>query len=313
MATLLRLARPALLVLGGLTAVVALGWTLGYLMPPPFSGYLALVVVALLATQVYKSRPPQRAGQLFRLYLRARERGSGEEDARRQFLARLRHPDPPGDTAGEVDAAWAGSSEGDRLVAGVGALLARRGSPIDRAVLATVYGRERDRFTIPGWTLLPAAFVREVLGRLDERERRQLDALMERYGVFKQRFFARPSSLDADPGAAATDFGRLLHSMGNRLAKEQPDDAERAYRLSLRVRPEGNLAHGGLALLLAGSGRVAEARQEAGTALEVLDGYARRAADTERPSTEDISPFRAPDGLRRALEQLLAPGPDARG
>jgi hypothetical protein len=312
MTTLLRLARPSLLALGGVAAVAALAWALGYLMPPPFSGYLALVLVALSATQIYKSRPPQRAGQLFRLYLRARERGAGEEDARRLLLARLRHPGPP-DTAAELEAAWVGSSEGERLVAGVGALLARRGSSIDEAVLTAAYGRERDRFTIQGWALLPPAFVREVLGRLDGRERRQLDALIERYGVFKQRFFARPSSLGADPGAGATDFARLLHSMGNRLAKEQPDDAERAYRLSLRVRPEGNLAHGGLALLLAGAGRVAEARQEAKAALEVLDGYARRAADTQMPSTENISPFRSPDSLRRALEQLLASGPGARG
>jgi hypothetical protein len=313
MTTFLRLARPTLLALGGLIAVVVLGWALGHLMPPPFSGYLALILVALTATQIYKSRPAQRAGQLFRFYLRAREHGAGEDEARRRLLAR--HHDRGGRPAGagDVEAAWVGPSERDRLVAGVGALLANRGSMIDPALLAAAYGRERDRLTIPGWALLPPEFVQEVRGRLAERERSQLDALMDRYVVFKQRFFTRPSLLGADPGASATDFARLLHSMGNRLAKEQPGDAERAYRLSLRVRPERNLAHAGLALLLADTGRDDEASRQARTALQVLDAYAQHTAEAQTPSTEDISPFRSPLSLRQALERLLAPDPGARG
>lgn len=304
------LARLALSTLAAVTAVVALGWALGHVMPPPFSGYLAFVIVGVVATQLYKSRPAPRAGRLFRLYLRARAGGAGEEQARQRLLDVDR---ARGTGAGEMAAAWVGPSERDRLVAGVGALLAQRGPPIEPSVLAAAYGRERDRFTIPGWALLPAEFVRAVRGPLDEREGSDLDALMERYAVFKQRFFARVSLLGVDPQASATDFARLIHSMGNRMAKEQPGDAERAYRLSLRLRPDGNLAHAGLALLLAATGRDSEASREAGTALQVLDGYARRAQDAQIPTTEDISPFRSPTSLREALTRLLTPPTGARG
>jgi hypothetical protein len=302
------LAWSALLALAALAAVVALAWALGYVMPPPFSGYLAAIVVASVATQIYKSQPRQRAARLFRLYLRARERGAGEGDARRALLGGLRRERGERDrVAREVAAVWTGLTESDRLVAGVQALLAHRGCTIEPLELAAAYGRERDRFRIPGWALLPAGFVREVCGRLDELKRRELDALMDRYAVFKQRFFTRPSSLGADPPASAIDFARLLHSMGNRLAREQPRDAECAYRLSLRLRPERNLAHAGLALLLARTGRDAEAIREARTALQVLDGYTRRVQDEQAPSPEDISPFRSPDSLRQALERLLSP------
>ena len=227
-----------------------------------------------------------------------------EEEARRRLLERER--------TAEVGAAWAGGSERDRLLAAVAALLAGRGLTLEPGVLAAAFERERDRFTIPGWALLPPGFVRAVREPLDERERGQLDALMERYAVFGQRFFTRPSALGVDPGASAVDFARLLHSMGNRLAREEPGDAERAYRLSLRVRPAGNLAHAGLALLLAQTGRDAEASREAQTALQVLDGYARQAA-AQMPSTEDISPFRSPTSLREALGRLLAPTAGADG
>ena len=135
----------------------------------------------------------------------------------------------------------------------------------------------------------------------------QLDALAEKYQLFRQRFFRRPTSLRLDPAASATDFARLLHSVGNRLAKEEPGDAERAYRLSLSLRPEGNLAHGGLALLLAETGRVRDAAREAKLALELLDRFAADAA-ARTPTTEDISPFRSPGALREALERVAAGG-----
>ncbi|HEX7786782.1 MAG TPA: hypothetical protein VF653_11235 [Methylomirabilota bacterium] len=289
--------RLALIALGAVGAVLALGWVLGHVMPPPYSGYLAFVVVGFVATQLYKRRPAERARRLFRVYLRARQRGADEEGARRQLVERGHDGTAP---------VWAGASERDRLIAAVAALLAGRGVTLERPALATAFERERDRFTIPGWTLLPPGFVEAVRGPLDERERGHLDTLMERYAVFRQRFFARPSTLGVDPGASVVDFARLLHSMGNRLTAEHGGDAERAYRLSLRMRPEGNLAHAGLALLLASTGRDAEAGREAKTALEVLDSYARDAS-ARTPSTEDISPFKSPTSLREALTRLLAP------
>ena len=297
----MRAGRLALIALGAVGAVLTLGWALGHLMPPPYSGYLAFVIVGFVATQLYRRRPAERAGRLFRVYLRARQRGAGEEEAHRQLLEGARHRPSVG-----TEPAWAGASERDRLAAGVAALLAGRGVTLAPAAFAAAFERERDRFTIPGWALLPPGFVERVRGPLDERERGQLDALMEQYGVFRQRFFARPSALGADPEAGAIDFARLLHSMGNRLTKEQPGDAERAYRLSLRMRPADNLAHAGLALLLASTGRDAEAGREARTALDVLDNYAREASE-RTPSTEDISPFKSPSSLRAALSRLLAP------
>ena len=302
-----RLTRPAAVALLAVAAVLAFGWALGHVMPPPYSGYLAFVIVGFVATQIYRRRPAERAGRLLRRYLRARHRGVGEEEARRL----LEHDG--GAAIRGTAAAWVGDFERDRLIAGVAALLAGRGTVLEPAALAAAFERERDRFTIPGWSLLPPGFVGAVRGPLDERERGELDGLMERYAVFRQRFFSRPSALGADPAASVVDFARLLHSMGNRLAREHAGDAERAYRLSLRMRPEGNLAHAGLALLLAGSGRDAEASREAGAALRVLDGFARRAVHGQVPSTEDISPFKSPSSLREALAKLEAPAGRADG
>jgi hypothetical protein len=75
-------------------------------------------------------------------------------------------------------------------------------------------------------------------------------------------------------------------------------------RLSLRLRPDDNLAHARLALLLDRTGRNREAAGEARTALTVLDGYTRQAA--RDPPVEGISPFRSPIKLREALERVAA-------
>jgi hypothetical protein len=294
--------------LGAIAAVVALTWALEHAMPPPYSGYLAVVLVGLALTHIVKRQPPQQAARMVRAYLRARERGDDEARARDQLLARL-YPDPPirQRTAGDLDAVWTGPSEKDRVIGGVAALLAHNGKTLDRDALAAIYDRLRDQFAIPGWDALPGEFVVAVRGRLDQREREQLDALALRYRLFHQKFFRSPSSLGADPAAGAAEFARLLNSMGNRLSPDEPGDAERAYRLSLSVQPERNLAHAGLALLLERTGRARDAAREARTALEVLDDYARRAAH-ELPSHEDIGPFKSLAELRSALQQV-ADGP----
>lgn len=297
MSALSRRARWLVLVLAGIAAVVILTWLLEHAIPPPFSGYLAVVLVGLAAIQFYKRRPRQRAYALFHVYLKARARGADEATARARLLAR----------AGGAGAApaWDGPSEKARVVRAVGRLLQARGQVLDEDALGREYDRARDRFMIPGWEALPPEFVEAVLGRLDEDERRRLDALVDRYGLFRQRFFQNASSLAADPEASRRDFARLLASLGNRMSKEAPGDAERAYRLSLRLSPDRNLAHAGLALLLHQTGRTRDARQEARIALEVLDEYARQAAEGP-PSTEDIYPFRTPPALREALGRVAA-------
>jgi hypothetical protein len=290
--------------IAAVAAVVALTWALEHVVPPPYSGYLALVVVGLVATEVFKRQPRQRARRMFRIYLYARERGAAEPEARTRLLGRLsRNPETRQALARDLEARWVGPFEKDRATAGVALLLAHAGKALDAETLGAAYDRERDRFTIAGWEALPSEFVETVFGRLDERERDQLNRLVDEYRLFQQKFFKSATSLAADPAAGATDFARLLHSMGNQLTKDHPGDAERAYRLSLRLRPEENLAHAGLALLLEQTGRLREAAQQAKAALGVLDGYVRRAAD-RTPSTEDISPFRSPAKLREALERL---------
>jgi hypothetical protein len=306
----LPLGRPVRIVgiaLAGATAVVALTWLFEHAIAPPFSGYLALILVGLAVTHVLRRQPQQQAYRLFFPYFRARERGADEVAARARLLARAGGGPGRADAiARAVTAAWSGPSERERAVAGVAALLAERGRPVGRDVVAAAYDRARDRFTIPGWEALPREFVEAVRGRLDERERGQLEALAEKYRLFQQRFFRRSTSLGADPAASLVDFARLLASLGNRMAAEAPGDAERAYRLSVRLRPEENLAHGGLAILLGRVGRAREAVVEARLALSVLDDYAARAADRD-PTPEDISPFRSPKAFREALERLAGP------
>ncbi len=299
MSALPRRARWLVLVLAGIAAVVILTWLLEHAIPPPFSGYLAVVLVGLAAIQLYKRRPRQQAFALFHAYLKARARGADEAAARARLLARA------GGSEAGAGTAWEGPSEKARVVGAVGRLLGARGQVLDEDALGREYDRARDRFMIPGWEALPPEFVEAVLGRLDEDERRRLDALIDRYRLFQQRFFQNASSLAADPAASRRDFARLLASLGNRIRKEAPGDAERAYRLSLRLSPDRNLAHAGLALLLDQTGRARDARQEARIALEVLDDYARQAAQ-EPPSMEDIYPFRTPPALREALGRVAA-------
>ena len=125
---------------------------------------------------------------------------------------------------------------------------------------------------------------------------------------FYQKFFRCPTSLGVEPEASVVDFARLLQSLGTRLSQADAADAERAYRLSLRLRPDGSLAHAGRALLLERHGRVVEASREARLALEVLDAYAGGAAERE-PTVEDITPFRSPLRLREELQHLATPPP----
>lgn len=301
-----RLPRLAMMAAVFVGAVVALTWLLERAVPPPYSGYLALVTVGLVTIQIYKRQPGPRAQHLFRIYLRARARGMDEPAARERLLARL-----AGDEDGrrrawrEIEPLWTGRSEKERVMAGVGALLERLGTRLDGEALSRAYDRVRDRLTISGWEALPAEFVEAVRARLDEGEWTQLDGLVDQYRLFNQRFFRSPSSLTADLTMSVEDFARLLHSLGNRMTKEQPGDAERAYRLSLRLRPDRNLAHAGLALLLEQTGRSREAAREAQRALVVLDEFVQR-AQHEPPSTEDISPFKSPTSLRTALERVAA-------
>ncbi len=288
----------------GALAVVALTWVLEHVMPPPYSGYFALCVVGLTVTTILKRRPAERAARWLRLYFRARSRGD-EDEARQHLLARVgTRPE----LRRQVEAAWRGESEKERVLAGVAELLATDGKILEATALRAAYDRVRDKFIIAGWSTLPHEFVRELRSRLEEREWRQLDALTDTYRLFQQRFFQRPSSLAEDPGASVHDFARLLTSVGNRIATDEPGDAERAYRLSLRFRPGENLAHAGLALLLERTGRHRDAVTEARTALHVLETFARRASE-RAPTTEDIYPFKSPRTLREALEQVIGGGP----
>jgi hypothetical protein len=292
--------------LAGAMIVVLLTWALEHVMPPPYSGFLALVIVAVVATEVIRRRPKQRAERMLRRYLAARERGVDEGTARVRLLARFyRSPEARQRLAAQVEATWVGASEKERVSTGIAALLASEGRPLDATALTALYDGVRDRFAIEGWEALPREFVESLRARLEDGDSRQLDALAQKYRLFHQRFFSQPSALAVDPAAKVADFARLLASVGNHIAKEAPGDAERAYRLSLKLRSTENLAHGGLALLLVETGRTREAAREAALALGVLDALARQARE-RAPTTEDIHPFKSPARLREALERVVA-------
>jgi hypothetical protein len=292
--------------LAGAAAVVALTWVLQRVMPPPYSGYLALSIVGLTVTTILKRRPAERAARWFRRYYRARARGD-ERMARERLLAPLRRRPQ---LRAEIEAAWRGTSEEERVLAGVRALLAACGQSIEPPAFRAAYDGVRDRFPVTSWSMLPDAFVREVRRCLEERDQHHLDALTDKYRLFQQRFFRRPSSLGADPGSGVQEFARLLASLGNHIAKDEPGDAERAYRLSLRLHPDENLAHAGLALLFERTGRNRDALIEAHEGLQVLDTFAARASERP-PSTEDIYPFTSPKSLREALLRVTGGSPSS--
>jgi hypothetical protein len=299
MRSLARHAPILLWTVAGLATVAALTWGLGTVLPPPFSGLIAVVLVGLVATELVKRQPAQRALRMFHAYLRARERGFDEATARGRLVATAGGDAARRQLTPVLEAAWAGQSEKERVVAGAAALLASERTAVDPAMLARIYDRARDRFTIPGWDALPAEFVAEIHGRVGPTELRQLDALAARYRLFHQRFFARPVSLGADPVAGAAGLARLLQSLGNRLAADGLDDALTAYRLSLSLDPADNLACAGMAVLLDRAGRGREAAAEAAVALRLLD--ARSGRDL---TSDDLFPCRRQDDLRHALERI---------
>jgi hypothetical protein len=288
----------------GATAVVALTWILEHVMPPPYSGYLALVLVGLTVTELIRRQPRQQVERMFRHYCRDRERGLDEGKARERLLRRRYRSAPGRQRLGpQTEAAWTGATEKERVSAGVAFLLASEGKTFDSAMLAAAWDHVRDRFTIPGWESLPREFVERIRSRLDAESLVQLDALIEQHRLFHQRFFRQPSALATDPTASVADFARFMASLANHIAEKEPEAAERAYRISLRLRPEDNLAHAGLAFVLEKTGRSHEAAREASIALGVLDDYARRAG--QRPATtEDIYPFKTAVGLREALTRV---------
>jgi hypothetical protein len=302
----MRVLRILGIALAGALIVVLLTWALEHVMPPPYSGFLALVIVAVVATEVIRRRPTQRAERMLRRYLAARERGADEGAARVRVLDRFyRSPEVRQRLAAQMEATWVGACEKERVSTGIAALLASEGRPLDAATLTALYDGVRDRFTIEGWEALPREFVESLRARLEDGDLRQLDALAQKYRLFHQRFFSQPSALSVDPAAKVAEFARLLASVGNHIAREAPGDAERAYRLSLKLRSTENLAHGGLALLLVETGRTREAAREAALALGVLDALARQARE-RAPTTEDIHPFKSPARLREALERVVA-------
>jgi hypothetical protein len=223
-------ARALPLVVGVVAALVVLTWALEQLMPPPYSGYLAAIMVAMIGIEIYKRRPGPRAMRMLRIYLRARARGAAEVDASRHLVSyQTRDEAARHRLVSELGTVWVGASEKKRAIEGVRFLLNREGRRLEAAALAAAYDRVRDQITVPGWDALPQEFVDAVHDRLDERERAQLQTLVARYRLLEQKFFRSPSALGADPAAGLVDFARLLHSMGNRLAKDEPGDAERAY------------------------------------------------------------------------------------
>jgi hypothetical protein len=300
----------AALAAAGLAAVAALAWALGTVVPPPFSSVLAIVVVGLLATELLKRRPAQRALRMFHAYFRARERGADEAAARSRLVTRLgRDRTPQHRLSPALEAGWVGESERDRVLGGVAALLAQERRRVDLETLGRLYDRARDRFTIPGWDALPKEFVGELQRRLASSDLQRLDALAEKYRLFHQRFFRNSVSLGVDPAAGVADLARLLQSLGNRLARDGIEDALLAYRLSLALRPADNLARAGLALLLDRAGRSREAAPEAGLALGALDGHTRHAGGDL--TLEDLFPYRKRDDLRQALERIAMDHPSS--
>ncbi len=156
------------------------------------------------------------------------------------------------------------------------------------------------------WNKLPTTVVAEIKRRLGDDGFYKLDALALKYNIFKQRFFEGMDSLKGDIVLYVEMFGHFLSSMGNQLAEHgHMADAELAFRLSIKLKPDQNPSHASLAFLLFKDRRYHEAAQQARAALAVLEEFDRQVAELETPPPEDVVPPGGSAELSAALREII--------
>jgi tetratricopeptide (TPR) repeat protein len=136
-----------------------------------------------------------------------------------------------------------------------------------------------------GWNQYPSEFISVIKERLGD-EFAKLSRLAQKYRLFEQPFFKRPSNEFQGAEFQADLLGFLVGSLGNQLAMhEMFEDAETAFKLSLKLKSEDNPTHMSLANLYLMQGKIQLAVPHLAEAERILKGLAAFASEH---SMEDI-------------------------
>lgn len=150
------------------------------------------------------------------------------------------------------------------------------------------------------WGDLPSPFVVALKSRLGQ-EFAQLDHLVRRFSIFRQRLFRSRAFREAPVEEQIASLAILLGSLGNQEAQlKRLDVAEWALYLSLRLKEDGNPAHLGLANLLYIRGDLVGARRHAIRGLDAI----RLLSTEDAPAELTGSP--SGDGAALGMAQIIA-------
>ena len=174
-------------------------------------------------------------------------------------------------------------------------------------ILRRKYQVLKEEASTKGWEHFPGKFVQGLKAILGEGKFDCLTLLAEKYRLFDQDFFAHPETFtDIGNEITALEIACLLTSMGNDLCGRQIlDDAEKAYRITLALRPEHFAARAMLAAICYDSDRLSEARTYAREAITDMNSHAERYKDI--PVPEHIAHPNAINSFWSLL-QLIAEG-----
>lgn len=156
-----------------------------------------------------------------------------------------------------------------------------------------------------GWDRFPVEFVKSIRETLGTENFDSLTLLAEKHHLFDQDLFANPEDFtDIHDELTNVEIACLLTSMGNELYRRQiVEDAEKAYRVAIALRPEHFAARGNIAAICYDSGRVSEAKEHALRAIADMDMQRERYKDIDVPTY--VSDPNAMDSFRSLL-QLIA-------
>jgi len=156
-----------------------------------------------------------------------------------------------------------------------------------------------------GWERFPTSFVNSLKKTLGAEQFESLTVLAKKYQLFDQSLFAYPQSFnDIHNEITNIQIAGFLTSMGNELGRRNiTDDAEKAFRIALTLRPEHSAAFVGLTALCYSNGRLSEAKEYARKAMADLDVVIKRHKELDIP--EYISNPQDISSLREFLQSII--------
>jgi len=154
------------------------------------------------------------------------------------------------------------------------------------------------------WERFPSSFISSLKEALGAEKFESLTVLAENYNLFDQALFTHPEDFtDIYDELTNMRIAAFLTSLGDDLGRRHIiDDAEKASRIVLTLRPSHFAARAMLAQLCCSSGRLSEAKEHARRAMTDMDIHFERYKDINVP--KHITDPQAVSSLRSLLQSI---------